>query len=150
MWSSVSREWWTSMTVTSDDAWWRVTTGWRRDDNEMTTGWRRDVWHRTQAYDMSQGQVWHRTQAYDMSCRRHVVVMSSSCRRRAGACRRRAVVVPSSCRRRVVVVSSLCRRRVVVTSSSGRRHVVACCPSRFWPFSSVYLLNYDKLRLSKW
>ena len=46
MWSSVSRlitrEWWTSMTVTSDDAWRRVTTGWRRDDDGTTTGWRRD------------------------------------------------------------------------------------------------------------
>ena len=83
------------------------------------------------------------------SCRRHVVVVSSSCRRHvvvvSSSCRRRVVVVPSSCRRHVVVMSSSCRRHVVVVSSSCRRHVVVSCPSRFWPPSSVCLLNLANL-----
>ena len=133
---------------------WRVTMPgdeWRQVDDGMTTGClapNPGLWHVTRSGLAPNPGLWHVVPSS------HVVVVSSSCRRRAvvvpSSCRRRAVVLSSSCRRRVVVVSSSCRPHVVVTSSSGRRHVVACCPSRFWPFSSVYLLNYNKLRLNKW
>ncbi len=140
MCSSVSREWWTSMTVGSDDAWWRVTnastTGWRQDDDGMTTSsvcrhiavkefvWCHKVRFGTEPRLMTCHKVRFAMKSNLMTgdkagCRRRAVVVSSSCRRRvvvvSSSCRRRAVVVPSSCRRRAVVVSSSCRRILPVT-----------------------------------